>query len=172
MFCTVVVVVIVAWMACCTEAFQNILTKPVLSKPYSMVATTKEDHPRWAGGGPISVLVNLMINTKPVFDLMKLGARKVLIGTAEEKNIPWTKRARQLRSERAVLEKYFNQINAEAPNVVYPDYFTVPFHAYDEGNLNWLAAEEVESACYSMAMRVYPKEQITAVRHSNACSMR
>lgn len=23
------------------------------------------------------------------------------------------------------------------PNLPYPDYYTVPFHAYDEGNLNW-----------------------------------
>lgn len=34
----------------------------------------------------------------------------------------------------------------------------MPFHAYDEGNLNWLAAFEAESATYSMALRVWPKE--------------
>lgn len=30
----------------------------------------------------------------------------------------------------------------------------VPFHAYSEGNLNWLAAAEVESATSSMCLRV------------------
>jgi hypothetical protein len=29
-----------------------------------------------------------------------------------------------------------------------------PFHAYDEGNLNWLAAAEVESATSAMCLRV------------------
>lgn len=38
----------------------------------------------------------------------------------------------------------------------YPDYYLQAFHAYDEGNLNWLAAFEVESATYSMALRTFP----------------
>ena len=37
------------------------------------------------------------------------------------------------------------QIKEEIENkdLQYPDYYTVPFHGYDEGNLNWLAAFEV-----------------------------
>lgn len=27
------------------------------------------------------------------------------------------------------------------PNLAYPSYYTVPFHAYDEGNLNWQVSE-------------------------------
>ena len=42
-------------------------------------------------------------------------------------------------------------------SVAYPDYYLRPFHAYSEGNLNWLAAYEAESATYSMAMRVWPE---------------
>lgn len=34
----------------------------------------------------------------------------------------------------------------------------MPFHAYDEGNLNWLAAFEAEPATYAMALRVWPQE--------------
>ena len=34
----------------------------------------------------------------------------------------------------------------------------MPFHAYDEGNLNWLAAFEAESATLAMALRVWPQE--------------
>jgi len=43
-------------------------------------------------------------------------------------------------------------------SVPYPSYFLKPFHAYSEGNLNWLAAFEAESATYSMALRVWPQE--------------
>lgn len=32
----------------------------------------------------------------------------------------------------------------------------MPFHAYEDGNLNWLAAAEVESATSSMCLRVCP----------------
>ena len=38
--------------------------------------------------------------------------------------------------------------------MAYPWYYTQPFHAYSEGNLNWLAAAEVESATASMCLRV------------------
>jgi len=47
-------------------------------------------------------------------------------------------------------------------DIRYPSYYTQEFHAYDEGNLNWPAAYECEQATMSMALRVWPKEQITA----------
>lgn len=37
----------------------------------------------------------------------------------------------------------------------------VPFHAYAEGNLNWLAAEEAGSATASMALRIWPEEALS-----------
>lgn len=40
----------------------------------------------------------------------------------------------------------------------YPTYYTVPFHAYGEGNLGWLPAFECESATMSMALRVWKAE--------------
>lgn len=33
------------------------------------------------------------------------------------------------------LQQEFEQL--PRPNLAYPAYYTVPFHAYDEGNLNW-----------------------------------
>ena len=44
----------------------------------------------------------------------------------------------------------------EDRGVQYPDYYLKAFHAYDEGNLNWLAAFEVESATLSMGLRTFP----------------
>jgi ubiquinone/menaquinone biosynthesis C-methylase UbiE len=47
------------------------------------------------------------------------------------------------------------------PELTYPDYYQVPFHAYHAGNLCWLAACEAEPATYAMALRVWPKESLT-----------
>lgn len=58
----------------------------------------------------------------------------------------------QIRELRAELED---------PAVQYPDYYVQPFHAYEKGNLNWLAAFEVESATYSMALRTFPGQGLS-----------
>lgn len=44
----------------------------------------------------------------------------------------------------------------EDSSIVYPDYYLNPFHAYDEGNLSWLAAAEAEAATMSMVRRAIP----------------
>lgn len=49
----------------------------------------------------------------------------------------------------------------EDKNLDYPEYYMQEFHAYDEGNLNWLAAFEVESATYSMALRTFPGQSLS-----------
>ena len=54
------------------------------------------------------------------------------------------------------------EFSRQPPGTSYPDYYTVPFHAYDEGNLNWLAAYEVEPASYAMALRTFKGEGLTA----------
>lgn len=117
--------------------------------------------PKWAGGGdPLSSFVNALIGFKPLFGLMKIAARKTLISTAEENGIPWSERAAELTSLQSQLESY--KAGCESPTLTYPTYFLQPFHAYSEGNTNWLAAVEVESATMSMALRVWPKEELTA----------
>lgn len=58
----------------------------------------------------------------------------------------------QIRELRAELED---------PAVQYPEYYVQPFHAYEEGNLNWLAAFEVESATYAMALRTFPGQGLS-----------
>lgn len=113
--------------------------------------------PDWAGEDFLSRLVNLLIQTKPIYRLMKYQARQVLIKTAEKKGIPWRENAQQLDTPetKQLLETIAN------PEVTYPDYYQVPFHAYDEGNLCWQAAFEATSATRAMALRVWPKEDIS-----------
>ncbi|NJN76046.1 MAG: class I SAM-dependent methyltransferase [Synechococcaceae cyanobacterium RL_1_2] len=113
--------------------------------------------PSWAGDDLLSQFVNALISIKPIFTLMKQQARKVLIKTAETNGVPWRENRRQL--ELAGIESMATAI--ANPEIVYPDYYQVPFHAYDDGNLCWQAAFEAESATYAMALRVWKDEPLT-----------
>mmetsp|Transcript_24097 Transcript_24097/g.75530 ORF Transcript_24097/g.75530 Transcript_24097/m.75530 type:complete len:120 (-) Transcript_24097:180-539(-) len=86
---------------------------------------------------------------------MKTQARKTLINTAEKKGIPWIGNVEDLDASGA--KGLLDEVTSSA--VEYPGYYLQPFHAYDEGNLSWQAAFEVESATHSMALRVWPKEE-------------
>lgn len=118
------------------------------------------DKPKWAGGGQISDFVNFLISIKPIFATMKYAARRVLISTAEKNNVPWTETAIQLAAKDSILKSYYDSLNN--PSIQFPEYYTQDFHAYNNGNLNWEAAYECESATKSMALRVYPKQSLTA----------
>jgi len=102
--------------------------------------------------------VNSLIQTKPLYALMKQQARQVLIKTAEKNGIPWR------HNTEALLKSGVQNTLAQVTNpaIQYPDYYQVPFHAYDEGNLCWEAACEAESATYSMALRIWKTESLTA----------
>ncbi|XP_070038039.1 uncharacterized protein [Nicotiana tomentosiformis] len=110
------------------------------------------ERPRWTGETPLSRLVGALISFKPLFSILKLGARQVLISTAEKTNIPW----REMTKEILDSDVYKELESIQNPAIVYPDYYLNPFHAYDEGNLSWLAAAEVEAATMSMVRRAIP----------------
>lgn len=119
--------------------------------------TNNKVKPDWAGDDLLSRFVNLLIKTKPIYSVMKTQARQVLIKTAEKNGIPW--RETRKRYETSGIEQTLKEV--ANPSIKYPDYYQVPFHAYDEGNLCWPAAFEAESATYSMALRVWPDEDLT-----------
>ena len=118
--------------------------------------------PRWAGDDVLSQIVNALIGFKPLFSVMKLAARSTLIKTAETAGIPWRARAQQLLERQGELETLKSKIVGESGLTAYPSYYVKEFHAYEEGNLNWPAAVECESATMSMALRVWPTESLTA----------
>ncbi len=117
--------------------------------------------PDWAGDDLLSRFVNLLINTKPIYSIMKGQARRVIIKTAEKNGIPWRENYKAL--EKAVTANGLEQTLAQAtnPDLTYPGYYQVPFHAYDQGNLCWPAAFEAGSATYAMPLRVWPEEEMT-----------
>lgn len=119
------------------------------------VATYEEgqlERPRWTGETPLSRLVGALISFKPLYSFLKLGARQVLISTAEKSNIPWREMTREILES----EVYKEMESIQNPSILYPDYYLNPFHAYDDGNLSWLAAAEAEAATMSMSRRAIP----------------
>ena len=114
--------------------------------------------PDWAGtDNLLSRLVNLLISTKPIYGIMQTQARKILIETAEKNGIPWRKNYQEL--ELSITKEALDSLtNAD---LTYPDYYQVPFHAYEQGNLCWQAAFEAPSATYAMALRVWKEEKLS-----------
>ena len=120
-------------------------------------AMSLQSKPTWAGDDFLSRCVNLLIQTKPVYAVMKQQARQVLIKTAEKNGIPWRKHYEELTASK-IQQQASQNTN---PAVRYPDYYQVPFHAYEQGNLCWEAAFEAESATHAMALRVWKDEPMT-----------
>lgn len=118
---------------------------------------SNKSKPDWAGDDILSRFVNVLIQTKPIYAVMKHQARQVIIKTAERKGISWRKNYEELAASAA--KQQFEQL--ANPSIIYPEYYQVPFHAYNEGNLCWSAAFEAESATYSMGLRVWPQENLT-----------
>jgi ubiquinone/menaquinone biosynthesis C-methylase UbiE len=118
---------------------------------------TEKVKPDWAGEDLLSKLVNLLINSKPIYRIFKHQARQTIIKTAEKKGISWRKNYQLLEQSqaKAILDEVTNK------NIAYPDYYQVPFHAYDQGNLCWQAAFEAPSATAAMALRVWKNEDLT-----------
>ncbi|MDB9528921.1 class I SAM-dependent methyltransferase [Oscillatoria sp. CS-180] len=121
------------------------------------MTATGTQKPAWAGDDLLSKVVNQLIRTKPLYALMKHQARQVLIKTAEKNGIPWRQTCAEL--EASDIQSLLPVLDNAA--ITYPDYYQVPFHAYDAGNLCWQAAFEAASATYSMALRVWPDEALT-----------
>jgi ubiquinone/menaquinone biosynthesis C-methylase UbiE len=106
-----------------------------------------ESSPRFA-----SRVVTQILAIKPLFNLAKHQARQMMIKRAESIGVAWVQDAERLRSRDWTVE--FNQVSD--PALTYPDYYLRPFHAYDEGNLGWEPAIEVESAAYAVHARIWP----------------
>jgi len=102
--------------------------------------------------GLASRLVNGVLAIKPLADLAKHQARQMMIKRAEKIGVPWTQEVQTLRSYD--WESQLAQV--QNPQLTYPDYYRRSFHAYEEGNLSWDAALEVEVAAYAVHAGIWP----------------
>ncbi|MBE9126281.1 MULTISPECIES: class I SAM-dependent methyltransferase [unclassified Coleofasciculus] len=110
------------------------------------MTTTVNTTPRLA-----SRMVNGLLSIKPLANLAKHQARTMMIKRAEKIGVPWTKRVEELRS----LDWDARLAEVQDLQLTYPDYYLRSFHAYENGNLNWEAAWEVESAAYAVHAKIW-----------------
>jgi ubiquinone/menaquinone biosynthesis C-methylase UbiE len=106
-----------------------------------------------------SRLVNGILAVKPLANLAKHQARTMMIKRAESIGVYWRQEVQALRSRGSetdfspAWETELAQI--QNPNLVYPDYYVRSFHAYEQGNLSWEAAMEVEVAAHAVHARIW-----------------
>lgn len=92
--------------------------------------------------GLASRLVNGILAIQPLANLAKHQARQMMIKRAERIGVPWTQEVEtlQARDWKADLAQVENL------QLDYPEYYLRPFHAYEDGDLSWKAAWELEVA--------------------------
>lgn len=106
-----------------------------------------------------SRLVNAILSIKPLAALAKQRARQMMIQRAESIGVYWRQEVENLRSRHTstefapAWETELAQI--KNPDLIYPDYYLRSFHAYDEGNLGWEPAMEVEVAAHAVHARIW-----------------
>ena len=84
---------------------------------------------------------------------IKEAARKWFIHRAENAGIHWNSMVKDNEKKMESLKNIFDAVQDK--HIEYPDYYTKPFHGYDDGNLNWKAALEGEAATLSMAVNYW-----------------
>ena len=96
-----------------------------------------------------SLILNMNWNNLPIN--IKTISRNWFITRAKMAGIPWDLYVSK-RSDPNTIEKLDdNKKIIEDTSIKYPPYYTKPFHGYDYGNLEWLAAQEGEPATISIS---------------------
>ncbi|MBE9079467.1 class I SAM-dependent methyltransferase [Romeria aff. gracilis LEGE 07310] len=112
-----------------------------------------------------SAMVNRLLAIRPLWTIAKRRARKMMIDRAETIGVPWRETVIEMRSRGSdegpageLADEWQAELAAIAnPHIRYPDYYQTSFHAYDEGNLGWLPAMEVEVAAKAVHARLWPE---------------
>lgn len=106
-----------------------------------------------------SQFVNGILAVKPLANLAKHQARAMMIKRAESIGVYWRQEVETLRSRQSSQafssdwEQELRQI--QRADLVYPDYYLTSFHAYEQGNMSWEAAMEVEVAAHAVHARIW-----------------
>lgn len=109
----------------------------------------------------LSGVINQFLAIKPLWNFAKGRARNMMVKRAETIGVPWRATVQQLRArhgEREFSSEWQAELEAiQNSDLVYPDYYTTSFHAYNEGNLGWRPAMEVEVAAKAVHARIWPE---------------
>lgn len=143
----------------------------------TQTTTTVQDKPKWTGDGLLSRAVNGAIANPVLFRAMRVLAKAAMRRSARERGVDWSAHAGALAVREATILEPLARAFAErsglgmgpydgggaagdstASSSPYPDYYCVPFHSYEKGNLEWEAAREVEPASLAIAMRTFASD--------------
>lgn len=106
-------------------------------------------------------VVNGVLAVKPLAQFAKSRARTMMVKRAETIGVQWRQEVQELRSRQSGIEfdaAWEQDLAAMTnPSLTYPDYYTTSFHAYDEGNLGWIPAMEVDVAARAVHARIWPE---------------
>ncbi|MDX2240571.1 MAG: class I SAM-dependent methyltransferase [Leptolyngbyaceae cyanobacterium bins.302] len=98
-----------------------------------------------------SRLVNGILAIKPLASLAKYQARKMMIKRADSIGVPWLEEVDALKAR-----DWSRDLAAvQQKDLTYPEYYLTSFHAYEEGNLGWEPALEVEVAAHAVHARIW-----------------
>jgi len=103
--------------------------------------------------GLASRLVNGVLSIKPLANLAKHQAREMMIKRAEKIGVHWRQEAQALLARNWEAEL----LSVQNPDLVYPKYYLTSFHAYEQGNMSWEAATEVEVAARAVHAGIWPE---------------
>ncbi len=103
-----------------------------------------------------TALINTVLAIKPIAQLAKHQARTMMVKRAEQIGVPWRQHVQELQ---ALGDETWTAALAavQNPNLTYPDYYLTSFHAYEEGNMGWQPAMEVEVAARAVHARIWPE---------------
>lgn len=110
-----------------------------------------------------SSLINGLLSVKPLAKFAKYKARNMMMDRAEGLGIYWRDEVKVLEARGSEGAKGVNPIWEDElgaianPSITYPAYYTTSFHAYNEGNLGWLPAMEVDVAARAVHARIWPE---------------
>lgn len=100
-------------------------------------------------------ILNLALESPLWKHVLVPQARKKIVKTAEENAIPWNNCLAWIASQQGPWKNQTYLI-AEGSTVEIPEYYQKTFHAYQDGNLCWDAALEVEIASCAVGARNFP----------------
>jgi len=98
-------------------------------------------------------LISTAFSIPVLYKLARDNARSMLIKRGQQIDVDWQENIKKYNNN---LEKLVNIYdNIYNNKIKYPDYYLKPFHAYDDGNLSWEAAMEVESAALTVHAPIF-----------------
>ncbi|MGD1909922.1 MAG: methyltransferase domain-containing protein [Rivularia sp. (in: cyanobacteria)] len=103
---------------------------------------------------PLSIrLINGLLGIKPIYAIARHQARQMMVKRGEKLGIPWRKQIEEM--EAVDWESEIKKV--ENPNLSYPDYYLTSFHGYEEGNMGWKPALELEVAAMTVHSKLFNK---------------